>query len=138
MNRHLVAASVVLLIGVSACAGPRQLRLTGSPDIPAAQGVAKVSTTDNGNTKVDLVVEHLAPPERVNPGATVYVVWVRGSEAGAQQQSLGALKVDGNLKGSITAVTPMRSFDLYITAEPSQLSTTPTGKTLLHTSIAMK
>lgn len=133
-----IAMALVLMFALSACAGPRQLRLTASPDIPAAQGSVKVSTTDNGNTKVDLSVTHLAAPERVNPGATVYVVWVRGSEPGAQQQSLGALKVDSKLNGSITAVTPLRSFDLYITAEPSALGTVPTGKTLLNTTVAMK
>jgi YihY family inner membrane protein len=82
---------------LAAC-GPRELRLTGSPDIPAA----------------------------------------RGTEPGAPQQSLGALKVDENLKGGINAITPLRDFDLYITAEPSQLGTSSTGKTLLYTRVIMK
>src|SRR5687767_12997860 len=131
------AFTFVLVFTLSAC-GQRQVRLTTSPDIPAAQGSVKVSTTENGNTKIDLSVQHLAPPERVNPGATVYVVWVRGSEPGAAQQSLGALRIDDELRGSMTAVTPLRSFDLYITAEPSPLGAAPTGKTLLNTAVKMK
>jgi hypothetical protein len=137
-QRFMIAMMIVTGIAALSCAGPRQLRLTSSPDIPAAQSTAKVSTTDNGNTKIDLVVEHLALPERVNPGATVYVVWARGDEAGAQPQNLGALKVDDKLNGNISAMTPLNTFELFITAEPSQVSTTPTGKKLLWTTVAMK
>ncbi|HYM79811.1 MAG TPA: hypothetical protein VEY91_00195 [Candidatus Limnocylindria bacterium] len=140
MNTHRFVTVLVIMTGLTAlsCAGPSQLRLTSSPDIPAAQSTVKVSTTDNGNTKIDLVVEHLASPERVSPGATVYIVWVRGNAADAQPQNLGALKVDNNLKGNLSAMTPLRAFDLYITAEPSQAGTVPTGKTLLNTTVAMK
>jgi len=139
-NRRFVSAFLIAtcLAATSCASSSRQLRLSASPDIPAAQATAKVSATENGNTQIDLVVEHMASPERVDPGATVYVVWVRGNEAGAQPQNLGALKVDDKLKGSISAVTPLRSFDLYVTAEPSQLSSMPTGKTLLNTTVAMK
>ena len=40
--------------------------------------------------------------------------------AGAEAQNLGALKVDKNLNGKITAVTAMPSFDLFITCEETQ------------------
>jgi len=140
MNIHRLIIVTLTVAGLAAWAraGPNQLRLKSSPDIPGAQSTAKVSMTGNGNTQIDLIVEHLASLERVDPGATVYVVWVRGNEAEAQSQNLGALKVDENEKGSISATTPLRSFNLYITAEASQLSAAPTGKTLLYTTVAMK
>ena len=135
MKLVIVVLTAVLLTG---CSGSRQLRLSGNPDIPAAEGRVKLSTTDNGNTKIDLVVEHLAPPQRVDAEAGVYMVWVRGNDTASQVQSLGALRVSDDLDGTLTAVTPLRSFDLFITAEPSQSSVTPTGKTLLDTSVRMK
>lgn len=140
MKTHRFMIVMLIAIGFTAfsCAGPRELRLTSSPDIPAAQGIATISATDDANTKIDLTVEHLASPERVAPGTTVYIVWVLGNDTGAQPQSLGALRVNDDLKGSISAMTPLRAFDLYITAEPSQASTVPTGKTLLSTTVAMK
>lgn len=138
MRSVVIAMGLAVMIVVAGCAGARQLRLIGSPDVPAAQGTVKLSTTDNGNTKMDVVVEHLAPPERVTPEGTVYVVWVRGAETGAQAQSLGALRVDDKLKGSITAVTPLRAFDLFITVESAQTVAAPTGKTLLSATVAMK
>jgi hypothetical protein len=140
MNTHRFMIMMLTVAGLAAwaCAGPNELRLTSSPDIPGAQSTAKISTNDNGNTKIDLVVEHLASPERVDPGATTYVVWVRGNEAEAEPQNLGQLKIGDDEKGSISATTTLRSFDLYITAEPTQLSTAPKGKTLLYTTVAMK
>ena len=140
MNTHRFMIAMLIATGLAAwsCAGPNQLQLTSSPDIPGAQSTAKVSTTDNGNTQIDLIVEHLASPERIDQDATVYVVWVRANQADAQPQNLGAIKVDDDLKGSISATTPLRSFDLYITAESSQLNTAPKGKTVLYTTVAMK
>jgi hypothetical protein len=138
MKIHRFVIGMLIVIGLSAtsCAGSKQLRLSSSEGIPAAQSTVKVSTTDNGNTGIDLEVEHLAPPERVDPNATIYVVWVRGDNA--EPQNLGALKVDKDLKGSLAAVTPLRAFELYITAEPSQASTTPAGRKLLYTTVQMK
>ena len=138
IDRIMVLGLLVAALASTSCAGARQLQMTSSPDIPAAQSSVKVGTTDNGNTSIDLEVEHMASPERIDPGATVYIVWVRGTEADAVPQSLGALKVDDHLKGALSSVTPLRSFELYVTAEPSQASTMPTGKTLLRTSVAMK
>ena len=143
MNLRLLTTPAILISIFSvACSligsGGRELQMTSSPDVPGAQGVATVTTTDDGNTKIDLVVKHLAPPESVNSGATVYVVWVTDVESGAEAHNLGALKVDHDLNGKITAVTNMRSFELYVTAEPSQSSTMPTGNAVLKTNVAMK
>lgn len=145
MNHRVLATAAlagVLSMLLSSCSmfsgGTRELRLTGNPDVPAAEGTVKVSTTDNGNTKIDLVVKHLAPPEQVNSGATAYVVWVQNTLRSEYAQNLGALKVDSDLNGSITAVTSLRSFDLYVTAEPSPSSTSPTGKALLRTNVLME
>jgi hypothetical protein len=123
---------------VAGCAGPSQVRLTGNPDIPGAEGIVTTSTTDNGNTKLDISVKHLAPPERVEPGASVFMVWVRGLESGAQAVSQGALVVNSDLSGQIVTVTPLRSFELFVTPESSQSVTAPTGKTLLSARIEMK
>jgi len=58
---------VAVLSVLSGCAAPSQVRLTGSPDIPGAEGVVKTSTSNDGNTKLDISVKHLAPPEKVEP-----------------------------------------------------------------------
>jgi hypothetical protein len=122
-------------IGLSG--GGRTTNMSGSPDLPAAQGTVRTGTSSNGNTRVDISVKHLAPPSKIDPNATVYVVWVKGTEDGASTQSLGALKLNENLEGTLVTVTPLRTFDLMVTPESSQLATSPTGKTVLNARVSM-
>lgn len=133
----VVAVSLLVLSNVS-CFGPRKIQLTAAPEIPAAQSYVKVSATENGNTKIDLSVQHMATPDRVTPGTSIYVVWVRGNESNARSQNIGALKVDGDLNANLTAVTPLRSFELFVTAEQSQTVSEPSGKRLLYTSVSIR
>ena len=131
--------SAVLAIGFSMAAGcasggPKPVRMTTSRDIPAAQGTVVASRTDNDNTKLEVEVRHLAPPERVSPGATTYVVWVRAAGQDTPQ-NLGALRVDEDLRGTLKTVTPLRSFDVFITAEPSPTTMEPTDDELLTANI---
>ena len=107
------------------------LVLGSSTQIPAAQGKAHLHNTENGNVEIKLSVRHLAPPGRISPGAEVFVVWARGLAPGTEAQNLGALKVDKNLNGKMTAVTPMSSFDLFITCEQSQTAAFPASPELL-------
>ncbi len=126
------ALLVLLLSGVmtTACAATTY-QLGSSSETPAAQGKARLKNTKNGNVEIKLNVKHLAPPGRIVPGSEVFVVWVRGLAPGAEAQNLGALKVDKNLNGKLTAVTAMSSFDLFITCEQSQTTLVPSGPELL-------
>jgi hypothetical protein len=109
----------------------KTMPLAGSPQIPAAEGKVRLNKTKNGNVEIKLTVKHLAPPERIVPGANVFMVWVRGLAPDAQAQNLGALRVDKNLNGKMTAITALPSFDLFITCEPSQTATAPGSPELL-------
>ncbi len=138
MKRKILTIAVLVLTGLAAasCASRKDIQLTSSGDIPAATSTVKLGTNDNGNTTFELKVEHLAPPERVNAGATVYVVWTRGRNASASIQNMGSLIVDDNLNGSFSGVTPLKDFELFITAEPTLASTSPTGKALLYSTLS--
>ncbi len=128
----VVTLLVLLLSGTiaSTCAAVT-MPLTGSSQIPAAQGTARLHKTKNGNVEIKLSIKHLAPPERIVPGANVFMVWVRGLAPDAQAQNLGALRVDKKLNAKMTAITALSSFDLFITCEPSQTVTTPGSPELL-------
>ena len=129
---RLPRLALLLLAAVAAhgCGG-KSIPLSIDPAIPAAQGQLKVGTTQNGNTKLELSIEHLAPPDRISSSASVYVVWVRSHEAEAQPVNLGGLTVNDNLEGEIVAITPLRNFALFVTPESSRVVTTPTGKVMI-------
>ncbi|MEP7347583.1 MAG: hypothetical protein ABI877_20100 [Gemmatimonadaceae bacterium] len=137
-SRLIAAAAMVAALATVSCSRAQEQPLSVSPDLPAAAATAKVSATDNGNTKIELVVNHLAMPERVAPGATVYVVWVRGNEALDRPQNIGALKVDSDLNGKLTAVTPLLAFELFVTPESMQDVTDPAGKHVLFTTVTKR
>lgn len=137
-HRSFVIAAAFAGLATAACFGSHVLRLIASPDVPAADATAKITAGDNGNTKIDLSVHHLALPGRVDPSATVYVVWARGDEANRRSQNLGALRVDGDLNGSFSGVTPLKNFALYVTPESSQQVTEPRGRTVLSTNVSMR
>ena len=107
------------------------LPLVASEQIPAAQGKVGLRSTKNGNVELKIRVRHLATPARITPGASVFVVWVRGMAPDAQAQNLGALRVDKNLNGNITAITALQTFDLFVTTESSPLATAPSGPEVL-------
>ncbi len=138
VQKRLGTIALVLASSAFACFGPKKVQLSASPDVPAAQALAKVSSTDNGNTNIELSVQHLGTPGRVRDGANVYIVWVRAEGAGAQAQNVGALKLDSDLNGRITTTTPLRTFDLFITPESSQTATFPSGPRVLFARISAK
>jgi hypothetical protein len=128
----------LLLIGVclllSACGArqPREpFRFDASAITPAAMGEVATSAGPNGNTKLTVDVKHLAPPDRVSPGARVYVVWATELGTGAVANNLGALRVDAGLNGRLESLTPLRSFDLDITAEETPTVATPSAVSVL-------
>jgi hypothetical protein len=54
----------------------------------------------------------------VTAGARVYVVWATELQTGSPTRNLGALRVEDNLNGKLETLTPLRNFDVLITAEP--------------------
>jgi hypothetical protein len=140
MKANRLAITLLILIGLAAtsCSGPKKQKLESSGDIPAAEATVEIGTSSNGNTTFDLTVWHLAMPSRVDPGAIVYVVWLRSGVSTVQVQNMGALRVDDDLEGNYSGVTPLRDFEIFVTAEPSAAGVSPTGKALLYTTIAAK
>jgi hypothetical protein len=126
-------AALLLLAIAAGCAGP-QVRMTVTEEMPAAEGRVKVGEADNENTALEVTVEHLAAPEKIAPEATTYVVWALATGTDSAQ-NLGALRVDDDLKGSLETVTPLRAFEVFITAEASATARSPSTPRLLTASV---
>lgn len=128
--------SPLLLATVLSCThAPAPFVFGVSSVTPAATGSVRATVGANGNTVLKIAVQHLSPPDRVVPGATVYVVWARQLDSDSPPTSLGALRVDDQLAGRLDSLTVFRAFDLSITAEPMATVAQPTGKIVLDTRI---
>lgn len=122
---------IFCMAGLIGCA--QEVRLPSSAELPAAMGEAKVYKDDNGNTKIKLEVKHFAPPQRLQPPRSVYVVWAETSDN--QMFNLGRLKINEDLKGKLEATTPFRVFQLVITAEDNPLVMQPSQQVVLRTKV---
>lgn len=132
--KHALAIATLGFLFLGCASGPKTVRMTTSNDVPGAQGTIKSSRAGNGNTALEIEVKHLAAPERVEAGATTYIVWARALGQG-MSQNLGALQVDNDLRGTLKTVTPMQSFDVFITAEASPTAMAPSNTQLLMVSV---
>jgi hypothetical protein len=101
--------------------------------VPAASGKINYEHDRNGNIKLEIKTKHLAAPERLTPAKNSYVVWIRSNDA--QTQNAGVLKVNDNLEGSFITTTPIKAFDVVITAEDSPSVSQPSGPEVMHGSI---
>ena len=126
---------ILAVFALSACATPAQM--TTGPSVLGAEGQVKVADGPNGNTLVNILIHHLAAPEKVSPGATVYVAWVQASEGGSQQ-NVGQIQLDSNQSGRLDTVTSFKNFTVIVTAEPVATAATPTGNPVLSTKISGK
>jgi len=129
--RHLLLLISVLILCVAAWAG--EIPLVASSLVPAAAGTVSYEHDRNRNIKLEIKTKHLAAPERLTPAKNAYVVWIRSTDG--QLQNAGLLKINSDLEGSFSTTTPLKAFDILITAEDNLSATQPTGPEIMHGSI---
>jgi hypothetical protein len=136
-NLKFLAAGILLALGAG-CSSQEEFALIATEKAPAAEGVVTVDAGEpNENSTLNISVENLAPPDRLTPPAATYVVWAKSAETPeAKPINLGALDVDSEaLDGELETLTPLRQFELFITAEASAEVTEPTGDPVLLTTV---
>ncbi len=129
----LLSLCAFLLLAVSLAFG-RDDHMVNSALVPAAQGTVHTDTDRNGNTGVEVKVQHLAKPHDLQGGYDTYVVWVQ--PRGQSPQNVGELRVNNGLEGSLRTDTPAKTFDLFITAEQNARAEAPSGPEIMHAAIA--
>ena len=127
LKRFFFPLTVLVLLTSFAMA--RDVRLTASPKVPAAEGKVSLDKDSNGNLKVKLETEHLAKPANLSPSATNYVVWIQARDG--QPENQGQLKVDNDLKGKFETTSRYQAFDIFVTAEGNPNATSPSGMEVL-------
>lgn len=91
---------------------------------------------NNNNYKLEVSITNLAPPERLQPPRSTYVVWINTKENGIQ--NIGQLNSENKffskaLKASLTTVTPYKPTRVFITAEDNAAIQYPGNPVVLST-----
>lgn len=125
-----IALVALVSLGLMPCLlSAKDFPLTSATIVPGAAGKVKTGKDKNGNTKVDVEVKHLADPEKLAPPKSLYLVWFQ--QKGGAPEVQGKLMVSKNLEGKLTTSTPMKSFDVFITAEGDATVKAPAGPEVL-------
>ncbi len=95
--------------------GSTKVDFRGTPLMPQATGDAKVESRQ-GDIKISLEAEHLAPASTFGGEYLTYVLWAISPEGRAE--NLGEILLNGSNKTKIEATTQLQAFGLIITAEP--------------------
>jgi hypothetical protein len=130
-----LAIATIAMLAVWPFTSAKDYQMIASVDVPAAVGTVKIhKDKDNGDTKVDIKVDHLARPSSLTPSADLYLVWIRPNGGEALKQ--GAIGVDKNLSGELKVETVSKDFDLFITAEQSDSAAFPSNVEVLRTHVS--
>ena len=105
------------------------IALMSTDSSAAAQGNVMINDAGNGNAELLVEIKHVPKPDKAAPGATTYVLWAKPS--GGEPMNLGAINVNDDLMGTLRTVTPMKNFDLWVTAEATPQATRPTTSPML-------
>lgn len=118
---------IILFIGVvamlSSCATTAKFPV--SPEVPAANIVAKKKQDKNNNYRIKLTAENLAEPGRLNPPKENYSVWIVTKNGDVK--NLGQLSFRNAKKVVLEAVTPFNAKEIFLTAENGGDLTSPQG-----------
>ena len=132
MRKLYTICLTLALLCVVAYAG-KKYPMTAASVVPGARAEVEISKDDNGNTKLKMSVQHLANLENLTPRASAYVVWLQERDGNAENK--GQLKMDKNLKATFETVTPLKSFDVFVTAEQDVRAKDPSGQEVLKATI---
>jgi hypothetical protein len=131
---NFVVAIAALFLSITAWAG--EVPLVAGSIVPGAVGRASYEHDRNRNIKLAISTKHLAAPEQLTPAKNAYVVWIKPRDG--EPQNAGVLRVNNDLEGSFRTVTPVKAFDIVITAEDNPSVTQPTGPEILHGSVQVE
>jgi len=128
MKRRLATLCAALLVSASGCIS--RYRVEAEAPTYAAQARLSVKVNRTGNRVVRLVMIHLAPFRKIDPGYVGYAVWI--VVPGQPHVLAGFLDYNRERRrGMLVASTPKSKFEVQVSLEKSKSVTAPTGKIIL-------
>lgn len=122
-----VIVPMLLSLGLAtACAGPSEYTVRGTPKAASAAGTLQIEEIEGGNSLLTLKLRHLPAPQRIGNGLQSYVAWVLPPQG--EPVNAGALAFDeASREGSVMATTALDQFVLQVTAESDAQPTSPSS-----------
>src|ERR1019366_3809999 len=131
--RKLCTIGLTFALACAVAYAAKKYPMTAASIVPGARAEVEISKDKNGNTRVKMTVQHLANLENLTPRASAYIIWLQ--ERGGNSENQGQLKMDKNLKATFETVTPLKSFDVFVTAEQDSRVKGPSGPEVLRATI---
>ncbi|HET8753643.1 MAG TPA: hypothetical protein VFM59_04710 [Salinimicrobium sp.] len=123
-----ILSFIFVAILVTACS--KKVVFPTSEVLPAAEAVMKVDKNDNNNYVLELEIENMAKPGRLQPARRTYVVWMVTDQHGTI--NIGNLNINNNNKASLETITPYKPIRIFITAEDDQKVIVPSTQVVLN------
>jgi hypothetical protein len=123
-RRFPAALATLLLLAAFASGCAKQVRFTPLPLAGGATATAKVELTYDRNNTLEVKLTGVPDPATLKPGYTRYVLWAATPDR-RHIVNIGQLRVDESRNAELNTLTPLRSFVLFITVEPSGDVMTP-------------
>ncbi len=133
-NFLILALGMLVPFFLQSCA--KKYTFANSSIVPAAVGSVTVKKDKNKNYTIQLKVDNLADPKRLDPPREMYVVWMETDHS--NNTNIGQLKTSSGmmskaLKSSLSTVTSFKPTAFFITAENSSDIQYPNGGVVLKT-----
>ena len=105
--------------------------MRGTPLSPSSDAKVVANIDQKRNvTKLEIESKNMSPPDRILPGGTTYLVWVRKNDE-VPWQRLGALDLDDEGRTGTAQLTVSESaFDMVVSAEKNPSVLAPSGKSV--------
>ena len=130
-----IAVSIFILFYLSSCA--RKISFQNSAIVPAARGNVKIKKDNNNNYRIQISLDDLAEPKRLEPSKNTYVVWME--TANDVTKNIGNINsstslLSNKLKASFETVSSTKPTKIFLTAEDDASTQNPGTQVVLTTS----
>ena len=123
-SRLLGALGVCLGLALAAPGCASRYKADANSPTYAAQAKISVKLNKTGNREVKIEINHLAPPQKIDPANRAYVAWI--AVPGTDPVKAGVLEYnDRRRRGVLSATTPNPKFEVVVTLEQSLRPQTP-------------
>lgn len=127
---------IAALSTVTACGADGRFVMIGTARAPSTSGIVEVDDIDGGSTLVNVHLEYLHPPTRLEQGYTTYVVWFAGTGQAAILAGPLAYDVEART-GDFSGTSPMQKFVVKITAERAATPSRPSEYVIATQTVAV-